>query len=184
MASIPGVVSHYPNSHVSTLKNTVWADVLGLLGKEGERIMLDLILKFGIFVAVASGRENYYQLCGKCQGGACLNGHLLFMSIGTPLTELQARSAIKILPKPQEPKMSANIQALLKPAPNPQKPKTSANIQALLKPALHPQKAPKSSATIVFVRNRMFYARAALNAKGKVRFGLRHIRKVRESGPV
>lgn len=66
MASIPGVVSHYPNSHVSTLKNTLWADVLGLLGKEGERIMLDLILEFGIYVAVESGRENYYQLCGKC----------------------------------------------------------------------------------------------------------------------
>lgn len=37
---------------------------------------------------------------------------------------------------------------------------------------------PKNSlATISFVRNRMFYARAALNAKGKVTFGLRHIRK-------
>lgn len=30
---------------------------------------------------------------------------------------------------------------------------------------------------ITFVRNRMMYARAALNAKGDVRFGLRHIRK-------
>lgn len=38
--------------------------------------------------------------------------------------------------------------------------------------------SPKNSpATISFVRNRMFYARAALNAKGKVTFGLRHIRK-------
>jgi hypothetical protein len=31
--------------------------------------------------------------------------------------------------------------------------------------------------TITFVRNRMLYARAALNAKGGVRFGMRHIRK-------
>lgn len=30
---------------------------------------------------------------------------------------------------------------------------------------------------ISFVRNRMLYARAALNAKGGVRFGMRHIRK-------
>lgn len=30
---------------------------------------------------------------------------------------------------------------------------------------------------ITFVRNRMMYARAALNAQGGVRFGLRHIRK-------
>lgn len=30
---------------------------------------------------------------------------------------------------------------------------------------------------IVFVRSRMMYAKAALNAKGGVRFGMRHIRK-------
>lgn len=35
----------------------------------------------------------------------------------------------------------------------------------------------KSPAAITFVRNRMFYARAALNAKGRVTFGLRHIRE-------
>lgn len=29
---------------------------------------------------------------------------------------------------------------------------------------------------IAFVRSRMFYARAALNAKGGIRFGMRHIR--------
>lgn len=78
MANIPGVVSHYPNSHVSTLKNNLWADVLGLLGMEGERIMIDLILKFGIFVAVESGKENYYQLCGKCQSRAYLDSRLIF----------------------------------------------------------------------------------------------------------
>ncbi|KAI4287710.1 MAG: hypothetical protein L6R35_003030 [Caloplaca aegaea] len=33
----------------------------------------------------------------------------------------------------------------------------------------------RSPSAINFVRNRMFYARAALNAKGRVRFGLRHI---------
>lgn len=30
---------------------------------------------------------------------------------------------------------------------------------------------------IAFVRSRMFYAKAALNAKGGVRFGMRHIRQ-------
>ena len=34
-----------------------------------------------------------------------------------------------------------------------------------------------SPASISFVRSRMFYARAALNAKGRVTFGLRHIRE-------
>lgn len=33
-------------------------------------------------------------------------------------------------------------------------------------------------AEILFVRNRMLYARAALNARGLVHFGLRHIRKL------
>lgn len=37
--------------------------------------------------------------------------------------------------------------------------------------------AVKAPSTIVFVRNRMLYARAALNARGFVHFGLRHIRK-------
>ncbi|KAL8935567.1 MAG: hypothetical protein Q9211_004632 [Gyalolechia sp. 1 TL-2023] len=38
-----------------------------------------------------------------------------------------------------------------------------------------PTSVLRSPASIRFVRNRIFYARAALNAKGKVRFGLRHI---------
>ena len=35
----------------------------------------------------------------------------------------------------------------------------------------------RSAASIRFVRNRTFYSRAALNAKGRVTFGLRHIRR-------
>ena len=34
----------------------------------------------------------------------------------------------------------------------------------------------RSPGSIVIVRNRMLYARAAWNAKGQVRFGMRHIR--------
>lgn len=60
----PGVISHYANSHVGTLKSAPWAEVLSLPGKEGDGIMLDLILNFGIFVSVDSGKNNYYQLCG------------------------------------------------------------------------------------------------------------------------
>lgn len=36
---------------------------------------------------------------------------------------------------------------------------------------------PRSPANISFVRNRMLYARATLNAQGRIRFGLKHIRK-------
>ena len=35
----------------------------------------------------------------------------------------------------------------------------------------------RAPAGITFVRNRMLYARAALNGNGGIRFGLRHIRK-------
>lgn len=35
---------------------------------------------------------------------------------------------------------------------------------------------PRSPSSITFVRSRMLYAKAALNAKGGVRFGMRHIR--------
>lgn len=41
---------------------------------------------------------------------------------------------------------------------------------------------PRNPAAIPFVRSRMFYARAAVNAKGKVTFGLRHIRKSDAAG--
>jgi telomerase reverse transcriptase len=34
----------------------------------------------------------------------------------------------------------------------------------------------KNPSAITFVRSRMMYAKAALNAKGGVRFGMRHIR--------
>lgn len=39
----------------------------------------------------------------------------------------------------------------------------------------------RAPSDLVFVRNRMLFARAALNARGHVQFGLRHIRKFRPS---
>ncbi|RDL40109.1 uncharacterized protein BP5553_00088 [Venustampulla echinocandica] len=63
-AAIPGVVSTYPNSHVTSMKRAPWPQVLALVGKEGERAMIDLILDCGVFLEVASGRGVYHQLCG------------------------------------------------------------------------------------------------------------------------
>lgn len=40
----------------------------------------------------------------------------------------------------------------------------------------HGPKMVNTPARITFVRNRMLYARAAVNAKGTIKFGLRHIR--------
>ncbi len=69
IAGIPGVVSHYPNANVNALKGSSWTEILGLLGKEGDRIMLDLVLDCGVYLAGDEGQGNYYQLSGRgCSG--------------------------------------------------------------------------------------------------------------------
>jgi telomerase reverse transcriptase len=64
-SSIPGVLSIHPNSHVISIKADPWPRVLALMGREGEKAMIDLLLDCGIFVAVESGRGTYHQLSGK-----------------------------------------------------------------------------------------------------------------------
>lgn len=66
VAGIPGLVSHYPNANVNALKGSYWSEVLSLLGNEGDRIMLDMIMDCGIFLAGHEGQGNYYQLSGRC----------------------------------------------------------------------------------------------------------------------
>ncbi|CAD6591538.1 MAG: hypothetical protein ASARMPREDX12_005212 [Alectoria sarmentosa] len=131
IAGIPGIVSHYPNANVHALKGSSWTEILGLLGREGDRIMLDLVLDCGIFMAGDEG-----------------------LDIGTPLTELHALRASNFRTEATDSK--------------PELCNTSAA-------CLVSQSKPKNPAAITFVRSRMFYARAALNAKGRVTFGLRHI---------
>ena len=62
---IPGLVSTHPNSYVQSIKEAPWPQVLTLMGKEGERTMIDLILDCGIFLTIESGHGSYYQLSGK-----------------------------------------------------------------------------------------------------------------------
>lgn len=64
-SSIPGVVSTYPNSHVTEMKARPWPQVLLLMGKEGERAMIDLILDCGVFLAVEKGHGTFNQLSGR-----------------------------------------------------------------------------------------------------------------------
>ena len=64
-AGIPGLTSIYPNTHVSHIKGATWTDLLNIMGREGEMIMLGLILDCGIFIPVDQGRDNFYQLSGK-----------------------------------------------------------------------------------------------------------------------
>jgi telomerase reverse transcriptase len=64
-SAIPGVLSIHPNGHVTSIKADPWPRILGLMGKEGERTMIDLLLDCGIFLAVESGRGTYHQLSGE-----------------------------------------------------------------------------------------------------------------------
>ncbi|EKV10805.1 Telomerase reverse transcriptase, putative [Penicillium digitatum PHI26] len=62
--SIPGIVSQFPNQNVRVLKEGAWAEVLGLLGSNGEEIMLRLLFDCGLFAAIDARKGIYYQLSG------------------------------------------------------------------------------------------------------------------------
>ncbi|KAL8795794.1 MAG: hypothetical protein Q9195_001846 [Heterodermia aff. obscurata] len=137
--NIPGIASHYPNAHVTQLKSPVWKKLLTLLGKEGDRIMLDLVLECGLFISIEADQRNYYQISG------------------TPLTELRTmtmRDTVEYL-------STERLSTIAQPS------RTTKTVS----------KSPRNPAAIYLVRSRMFFARAALNAKGKITFGLRHIRQ-------
>lgn len=63
-ASILGLVAQFPNKNVLTLKGSPWSDVLGLLGQNGDEIMMRLLFDCGIFAPVNAQRGIYYQLSG------------------------------------------------------------------------------------------------------------------------
>ena len=96
-----------------------------------------------------------YRVSKNLQAGK----HVSQRIIGTPLTDLQTLGCSKSL-------------ALSKPVkpPNP-------DLGNGAEPGSSLQSTCNSPAAITLVRNRMFYARPALNAKGRVTFGLRHIRE-------
>lgn len=64
-STIPGVISTYPNSHVTSMKTRPWPQILMLLGREGERAMIDLILDCGIFLPVEGSHATFSQLSGE-----------------------------------------------------------------------------------------------------------------------
>lgn len=63
-SAVTGLQSFYPNEHVNRLKGPMWEAVLRLLGKDGERVMLDLLVNEALFLAVPSGFGNYLQMSG------------------------------------------------------------------------------------------------------------------------
>jgi telomerase reverse transcriptase len=128
---IPGVFAVYVNNHVWALKEEPWPQLLLLLGKAGERMMLDLLLDCAIFSRVTAGRDNYHQLSG------------------IPVSDLE-------------------YQSVQVPAAIPARPLNGNKAEKLV---------VRGPSEVSLVRSRMLYARAALNARGLVHFGLRHIRK-------
>ncbi|KAK7738484.1 Telomerase reverse transcriptase [Cytospora paraplurivora] len=60
--SIQGVYSLYLNERVAAIKREPWPQLLVLLGKSGESMMIDLLLESSIFLRVDAGQGNYYQL--------------------------------------------------------------------------------------------------------------------------
>ena len=62
--SIPGLVARFPNQNVVALKQAPWTDVLGLLGCNGDEIMLRLLLDCGVFVSIDTWKGIYNQVSG------------------------------------------------------------------------------------------------------------------------
>ena len=155
LAGIPGIVARYPNNNVSTLKNGAWSSLLALLGQEGDRIMLDILLHCGLFVLCSGGNGSCYQLCGKTSQSK--PGPRALTISGVTLSEM---TPLEIISRPVE-----GVKLDLS--------RTSSHHPPLAKAG-----EPRLPGAIHFVRSRMLYARPALNAKAEVTFGLRHIRKI------
>ncbi|KFZ12762.1 hypothetical protein V501_04058 [Pseudogymnoascus sp. VKM F-4519 (FW-2642)] len=64
LSTVRRLVPVFPNKHFDELKLDPWPQVLGLLGKGGDRVMIDLLVDCGIFLAAGNGRGNYFQICG------------------------------------------------------------------------------------------------------------------------
>ncbi|KAJ5952017.1 uncharacterized protein N7479_010430 [Penicillium vulpinum] len=58
------VVSRIPNQNVQILKEGAWAAIPGLLGSNGEEIMMHLLFDCGVFTAINAQKGIYYQLSG------------------------------------------------------------------------------------------------------------------------
>jgi hypothetical protein len=62
--TIPGLTCHSPNHPVNVLKSPLWGEALRLMGKKGDKVMLDMLLNCSLFSSLQGGQRNYYQLSG------------------------------------------------------------------------------------------------------------------------
>lgn len=63
--SIGGLSAVFPNQYVELVKSSPWPEVLKLLGRGGDLLMIDLLVDCALFRRVECGRGNYYQISGK-----------------------------------------------------------------------------------------------------------------------
>lgn len=63
--SLQGVYSVYPNERVAALKQTPWPELFSLLGRAGEKMMINMLLDCAIFIPIEVGQSSYYQLSGQ-----------------------------------------------------------------------------------------------------------------------
>lgn len=119
--NIQGIVCRFPNHNVETLKDSPWAEVLGLLGSNGEEIMMRLLFDCGVFAAIDARKGVYYQLSGiesprdktassvlivyqVCHYQACSSGVIRLWRMGRPNHQKQNQQLIQKIPM----KRSAN----------------------------------------------------------------------------
>jgi len=62
-SSIPGIVCQFPNQTIEEVTSPVWCQLLSLLGRGGDFVMVDLLVDCALFIP-ASGQDGLQQLSG------------------------------------------------------------------------------------------------------------------------
>ncbi|KAJ5841227.1 Telomere reverse transcriptase [Penicillium rubens] len=144
--SIPGIVSQFPNQNVQVLKDGAWAEVLDLLGSNGEEIMMQLLFDCGVFAAINARKGIYYQLSG------------IPLSDLEPLSDASSR-ANRSAATAQDPRPTTD------PRHTKEKAERKQNIDKTL----------RSPNSIVFLRRRILYGRAESKKKVPCGLGQTHV---------
>lgn len=55
----------FRNQYVNLLKSSPWPEILRLMGKGGEAVMIYLLVDCSLFYKVEQSRGNYYQISGR-----------------------------------------------------------------------------------------------------------------------
>lgn len=156
--AIPGIVSQFPNQNAEMLKRGAWTEVLGLLGSNGDEIMMQLLFDCGIFTAINARRGIYYQLSGM--HGSRLKDYPTIADIllGLPLSVLEPMSDASLGP---------NRSAIREKEPI----ATHGQKQGRNTSEQNSDKKLRTPNNIVFLRRRMLYGRAESKSEAPTGLG-------------